>query len=140
MAYQPTDPNRPPLSEDEMRRQAPLDNELQPDPMLRESAQNGPKVAIFVVAIAVVLGALFYGLNRAGTNEASTEPGSRTAQTQPASPPAGMRGVRCDAATGESRVHAAGCADATVPPFVYPLPPRYLAHARSLHAAAAAHP
>ena len=95
MAYQPTDPNRAPASEDEMRRQAPLDNELQPDPVLRESAQNGPKVAMFVVAIAVVLGVLFYGLNRTGTNEASTEPSSRTAQTQPASPPApaGMRDV-----------------------------------------------
>lgn len=93
MAYQPTDPDRAPASEDEMRRQAPRDNELQPDPMLRESAQNGPKVAMFVVAIAVVLGALFYGLNHAGTNQASTEPSSRTAQTQPASPPAGMRDV-----------------------------------------------
>lgn len=93
MAYQPTDPDRAPASEDEMRRQAPRDNEFQPDPMLRESSQNGAKVAMFVVAIAVVLGALFYGLNRTGTNEASTEPSSRTAQTQPASPPAGMRDV-----------------------------------------------
>ena len=95
MAYQPTDPYRASLSEDEIRRQARLDNELQPDPMIEESGPSGTKVAMFAVAIAVVLGALFYGLNNTSVNQAGTEPSSRTAQTEPAKPPAppGMRDV-----------------------------------------------
>ncbi|MGQ0687019.1 hypothetical protein [Bradyrhizobium sp.] len=95
MAYQPTDPYRASPSEDEIRRQARLDNELQPDPMLDESGPSGTKVAMFAVAIAVVLGALFYGLNNTSVNQAGTEPGSRTAQTEPAKPsaPPGMRDV-----------------------------------------------
>jgi hypothetical protein len=98
MAYQPTDPYRAPLTEDEIARQArlnSLDNEIQPDPMLDESGPSGTKVAMFAVAIAVVLGALFYGLNNTSVNQASTEPSARTAQTQPANPaaPPGMRDV-----------------------------------------------
>lgn len=95
MAYQPTDPYRASLSEDEIRRQARLDNELQPDPMIEESGPSGTKVAMFAVAIAVVLGALFYGLNNTSVNQAGTEPSSRTAQTEPAKPsaPTGLRDV-----------------------------------------------
>ena len=95
MAYQPTDPYRAPLSEEEIRRQQRLDSELQPDPMLDEGGPSGTKVAMFAVAIAVVLGALFYGLNNTGVNQATTDQGARTAQTQPANPaaPPGMRDV-----------------------------------------------
>ena len=97
MAYQPTDPYRAPLSEEEIARQArlnSLDTEIQPDPMLDESGPSGGKVAMFAVAIAVVLGALFYGLNNTSVNQASTDQ-ARTAQTQPANPaaPPGMRDV-----------------------------------------------
>ena len=98
MAYQPTDPYRAPLSEEEIARQMrlnSLDNEIQPDPMLEESGPSGTKVAMFAVAIAVVMGALFYGLNNTSVNQAGTEPSARTAQTQPANPaaPPGMRDV-----------------------------------------------
>ena len=98
MAYQPTDPYRAPLSEEEIARQMrlnSLDNEIQPDPMLDEGGPSGTKVAMFAVAIAVVLGALFYGLNNTSVNQAGTEPSARTAQTQPANPaaPPGMRDV-----------------------------------------------
>ena len=50
---------------------------------------------MFAVAIAVVLGALFYGLNNTTVNQAGTSPPSQTAQTQPANPaaPPGMRDV-----------------------------------------------
>ena len=50
---------------------------------------------MFAVAIAVVLGALFYGLNNTSVNQAGTSPESQTAQTQPANPaaPPGMRDV-----------------------------------------------
>jgi hypothetical protein len=100
MAYQPNpnDPYRAGLSDEEIRRQAQLnslDNELQADPALTEGSPNGAKVAMFAVAIALVLGALFYGLNNTTVNQAGTAPENRTAQTQPANPPAppGMRDV-----------------------------------------------
>jgi hypothetical protein len=97
MAYHPDDPYRAGLTDDDIRRQArlnSLDNELQPDPELAEGPANGAKIAMFAVAIAVVLGAVFYGLNNSSVNQAGTTPPSQTAQTQPnpAAPP-GMRDV-----------------------------------------------
>ena len=98
MAYQPNDPYRAGLSDDDIRRQArlnSLDNELQPDPELSEGSASGAKVAMFAIAIAIVLGAVFYGLNNSSVNQAGTTPTSQTAQTQPANPaaPPGMRDV-----------------------------------------------
>lgn len=99
MAYQPkpNDPYRAGVGDEEIRQSRPdrLDSELQADPELAEGRASGTRVAMFAVAIAVVLGALFYGLNNANVNQASTTPDSQTAQTQPANPaaPAGMRDV-----------------------------------------------
>ena len=98
MAY-PNDPYRDPITEEEIRRQArlnSLDNELQPDPELAEGPTSGAKIAMFAIAIAVVLGAVFYGLNNTTVNQAGTTPPSQTAQqTAPANPaaPPGMRDV-----------------------------------------------
>jgi hypothetical protein len=78
MAYNPDDPYRPNLTESEIRRQARLDNELQADPELAEGPASGGKVAMFAIAIAVVLGAVFYGLNNSTINQAGT---SSTAQS-----------------------------------------------------------
>lgn len=100
MAYQPNpnDPARASLSDDEFRRQArlnSLDNELQPDPELAVGPASGGKAAMFAIAIAVVMGALFYGLNNTSVNQAGTSETTKTAQTQPATPaaPPGMRDV-----------------------------------------------
>jgi hypothetical protein len=99
MTYEPNDPYRANLTDDDIRRQArfnSLDNELQPDPELAEGPASGTKIAMFAVAVAVVLGALFYGLNNTSVNQASTTPPAQTAQTQPANPagtPPGMRDV-----------------------------------------------
>lgn len=100
MAYNPDDPYRANLTEDEIRRQArlnSLDNELQPDPELQEGPASTTKVAMFAVAVAVVLGALFYGLNTTSVHEAGTTPSTQTAQqtppANPAAPPPGMRDV-----------------------------------------------
>ena len=68
-------------TEDEIRHQArlnSLDNELQPDPELAEGPASGTKIAMFAVAIAVVLGALFYGLNNTSVNQAGTTPSTPT--------------------------------------------------------------
>jgi uncharacterized protein HemX len=90
MAYErnPDDPYRPNRADDEYRRAARLDNELQPDPELAEGPASGGRIALFAVAIALVLGAVFYGLNNSTINHAGT---SSTAQntsqsTAPAAP------------------------------------------------------
>jgi len=98
MTYNPNDPYRASMSDEEIRRQArlsSLDNEIQPDPELGEGPASGAKIAMFAIAIAVVMGALFYGLNNTTVNQAGTEPSTKSAQTQPANPaaPPGMRDV-----------------------------------------------
>ena len=81
MAY-PDDPYRAPMTDEEIRRQArlnSLDNELQADPELAEGPASGGKVAMFAIAIAVVLGAVFYGLNNTTVNQAGTDADQQTA-------------------------------------------------------------
>jgi hypothetical protein len=90
----PTDPYQPGL--DPELRDRPhqrLDDDLQIDPELAEGRASGGKVAMFALCIALVLGAVFYGLNNTSVKEAQTSPPAQTAQTQPANPPAGMRDV-----------------------------------------------
>ena len=93
----PNDPYRPNLADDEVLRAARRDADLQVDPELGEGPASSGKVALFAVAIALVLGAVFYGLNNSSTeNQASTTPTTQTAQqTAPANPaaPPGMRDV-----------------------------------------------
>jgi len=100
MAYQPNpnDPVRTGLTDDEINRQARLnnlDNEIRPDPELDEPAGNGGKIAMLALAGALLLGAVFYGLNNSSVNQAGTTPANQTAQTNPATPapPSGMRDV-----------------------------------------------
>jgi hypothetical protein len=95
MAYEriPDDPHR---RDDEFRRAARLDTELQPDPELAEGPASTGKIALFAIAIAVVLGAVFYGLNNSTINHAGT---SSTAQnTTQSSPPAASPGTTTGAA------------------------------------------
>jgi hypothetical protein len=96
MAYNPNDPyrvNRLDLADDELQRQPRIDNELQADPELAEGPASGGKVAMFAVAAALVLGAVFYGLNNSSINQAGTSPTAQTAQTSPPAAPPGMRDV-----------------------------------------------
>ncbi len=97
MAYE-RNPNQPFSSaDDEYRRSARLDNELQPDPELAEGPASGGRVAMFAVAIAQILGALFYGLNNTSVNQAQNigQPSvaQNTAQPSPQAAPPGMRDV-----------------------------------------------
>ena len=88
----PTESN---LTDGEIRRQARLESELQADPELAEGPASGAKVAMFALAIAVVLGAVFYGLNNSTVNQAGTSPTTSTAQnTERTSPPAAPTGMR----------------------------------------------
>jgi hypothetical protein len=96
MAYQPNpdDPYRANLTDDEIRRQARLENEQQADPELAEGPAGGGKIAMFALTIAVVLGAVFYGLNNTSMHQAGTTPPAATAQNTPSSPPTAPPGMR----------------------------------------------
>jgi cell division protein FtsN len=102
----PNDPYRPTfagddLRGDDLRGPARLDNELQPDPELAEGRASGGRVAMFAIAIAVVLGVVFYGLNSTSINQAGTSSTAQNAaptstaqnNTQPPAAPPGMRDV-----------------------------------------------
>ena len=99
----PNDAYRAGRSEEEMRRR---DNELQADPQLAEGPASGGRIAMYAIAIAVVLGVVFYGLNnRATVDQAGTTPPSEIArQTQPANPaaPSGKTNTEPGATTGSA--------------------------------------
>ena len=66
---------------------------MQADPELAEGPASGGKIAMFAIAIAVVLGAVFYGLNNSTVNQAGTTPTTSTAQNTPrTSPPTAPTG------------------------------------------------
>jgi hypothetical protein len=88
----PNDPYRSGLSDDYYGRPQRFDNDMQIDPELREGPASSSKVALFAVGIAIVLGAVFYGLNNTSVKEAQTPPPAQTAQQSPQAPP-GMRDV-----------------------------------------------
>jgi hypothetical protein len=83
--YRPNDPYRSGITEDDVR-QSRLETELQPDPELAEGPAGGAKVAMFALAIAIILGAVFYGLNNTSMNQAGTSTAQNTAPVSPAAP------------------------------------------------------
>jgi hypothetical protein len=91
----PNDPFRSGLSDGDMGAARRFDNDLQVDPELQEGPASSSKIALFAIALALVLGAVFYGLNNTSVKEAQTSPPAQTAQTQntPSAAPPGMRDV-----------------------------------------------
>jgi hypothetical protein len=113
----PDDPYRRNPADDEYRRAARLDNELQPDPELAEGPASGAKVAMFALAIAVVLGAIFYGLNNTTINQAGTSSTAQnTSQTSPPAAPLGMREVTPRANIDQGMTTGAAPARPQTPP------------------------
>ena len=88
----PNDPYRA-NRDDELRRAARLDNELQMDPELAEGPTSGGRVAMFAIAVAVILGAVFYGLNNSSVNHSAPSTAQNTTQSSPPAAPPGMRDV-----------------------------------------------
>ncbi len=85
--YRPNDPYRSNLTDDDVRRQSRLDTELQPDPELAEGPASGGKVAMFALAIAILLGAVFYGLNNTSVKQGDTSTAQNSSQTSPPAAP-----------------------------------------------------
>ena len=120
MAYErnPNDPYRANLTDDDANRQALLDRELQAEPGLAEGGPaSGGKVAMFAIAIAVVLGAVFYGLNNSSINQPGTSPTAQnTTQLSPPAAPPGMRDVTPRANTDQGMTTGAAPARPQTPP------------------------
>jgi hypothetical protein len=119
--YRASDPYRPNLADDEYRRAARLDNEMLPDPELADGPAGGAKVAMFAIAIAVVLGAVFYGLNNTSINQAGTSSTAQnTTQSSPPAAPPGMRDVTPRANTDQGTTTGAAPARPQMPPATAP--------------------
>lgn len=84
----PSEPTRSGLSDDNFGSPQRFDSDLQVDPQLRQGPASGGRVALFAVGLALILGAVFYGLNNTSVQNAQTAPPTQTAQTQPAPPQA----------------------------------------------------
>jgi hypothetical protein len=83
----PRDPYRSGLSDDDFGRPSRFETEAQFDPELTEGRASNGRIALLAVAIAIVLGAVFYGLNNTSVHEASNAPPAHTVgQPNPAQP------------------------------------------------------
>jgi hypothetical protein len=114
----PVDPTRPDLGDEGIRRSSRLETDLQADPELAEGPANGPKIALFALGIALLLGAVFYGLNNSsihqnGTSSTAQKSAPATAQnTAPPPPPASPANPGGNAKSGVTT----GAAPSQTPP------------------------
>ncbi len=76
-----------PLAGDEVENPKRLDNELQPDPELAEGPASGGRMVALAIAVAVILGAVFYGLNNSSIDHAGTSSTAQNAAPQNPAPP-----------------------------------------------------
>ena len=87
----PDDPYRSRDGDADTRRAREFDDRLQVDPELEERRAGGGKLALYAVAVVILLAAVFYGLSRSGMENASTAPPTQTSQSKPATPGAAPR-------------------------------------------------
>jgi hypothetical protein len=67
--YRASDPTRLDPAEGDVGRSSRLETDLQADPELAEDPANGPKIALIALGIAVLVGAVFYGLNNSSMHQ-----------------------------------------------------------------------
>lgn len=109
----PNDPYSAATNDEVLRRRTEqFDNELQADPELAEGPAGGGRVALFAIALVAILGVVFYGLNSSSTSPDATP----TAQTTPASPPAGGTAQAPRAPAGQTTGSAMKPAQPAAPP------------------------
>lgn len=96
MNQKPNDPFDEPIEPGFKPRSQRLDEELQVDPELAEGAAGGGRIAAYALAIVLVLGAVFYGMNTFSTGPTATPTASSTANQNAAqtTTPATQPGVR----------------------------------------------
>jgi hypothetical protein len=112
----PNDPYRSGPSDGDFGRQAHPEDELRFDPEA-PALISGAKVTMFAVAIALVLGAIFYGLNNTSVHHAQTAPPAQTTQGRsPVQAPPGMRDVTPHTNTNPGVTTGQAPSSAPVPP------------------------
>jgi hypothetical protein len=91
----PNDPYRSDFSDDDIGRRSNLDDPLRFDPDVAGGPSDGAKIGLVAIALALLMGAVFYGVSHTPVNEAGTTPSTETARNQSGLPPAppGMRDV-----------------------------------------------
>lgn len=89
----PNDPFSPHTGDQDPNRPMRFEDEIQPDPELAEGRAGSGRIAMFAVAIVVVLGAVFYGLNNSAMNPSDgtktatqSAPVNQDAQSKPPGP------------------------------------------------------
>ncbi|MGJ5048457.1 hypothetical protein ACQR09_15435 [Bradyrhizobium oligotrophicum] len=97
----------------EYERAARMDSQLQPDPEQREGSASTGRIAAYALGIAILLGAVFYGLNNMSmrSDQASTTPASQSASTSNGS------------SNSSSGVTTGAAGDRTTPPPAAPKAP-----------------
>jgi hypothetical protein len=120
--YRPSNPSRANFRDDDLRPAARLDNELPVDPELAEGPAGRGSIALFAVVIALVLGAVFYGLNNSSIHQAGTAPTAQNAapataqNSSPPTAPPGMRDVTPRTNTDPGTTTGAAPAQTPPPP------------------------
>jgi hypothetical protein len=98
----PNDPTRSNIADDpyltnpaadDLRRNARFNDDLPMDPELAEGRTSGGRIAAYAIAAAVVLGAVFYGLNHSTVDRPGTASTAQNTQSMPPTAPPGMRDV-----------------------------------------------
>jgi hypothetical protein len=110
-------PSRSNLGDDDVGRDDRLERELQADPELAEGPASGAKIAMFALGVALILGAVFYGLNSTSVHQAGTSSTAQnSAQTSPPAAPPGMRDVTPRPNTGAGTTTGAAPSQPSPPP------------------------
>jgi uncharacterized protein HemX len=91
--YIPNDPTRPTFSDD-LDRQSRFNDPLRFDPETAGTSGDGAKIGLVAIALALLMGAVFYGVSHSNVNEAANPPSSQTAQNQSGALPQAPPGTR----------------------------------------------
>lgn len=94
------DPPRP-ERKNEIDRAIRSDSKLQPDPILQEGRASSSRATWLAIAVAVVLGLVFYGLNSSNFRRSSTAPPIQTTQSNSPTPNS-QSGVTTGSAAGHA--------------------------------------
>jgi hypothetical protein len=94
--YRPSDPYRDKRADSDLRDPVHLDDDLQVDPELAEGRASSGRIVVYAIAIAVVLGAVFYGLDNASffNHDGAASTAQNSSPSSPSSPPAAPPGMR----------------------------------------------
>jgi hypothetical protein len=92
----------------------PLDRDFGPDP------PSGGRITLFAIGVAVVLGAIFYGLNTTSLKNPQNTPSTQRAQSEPTTPRAPLGVTPQTPNAGPGTTTGAAPAQPAIPPATAP--------------------